>query len=223
MRRLPFLFATLVLAAGCSGEDSVPKHLMDDSKAVEPAVELQGITHPALLTAVRTIRADDVEPGSLAAACLRGRGRDTQASGQLVERIGVANESVTFRGPSGRSVSGCDNSPGPREGSRRWCGGAYGVLYGGRLRDPRLDILCTTGDGRPMGFAWIEPDAKAGYIAVKQPGYTEVYEVAAGLPVRIATTTGVEIEGSHATFDLSQHDSNGRLIRKYRLDARVAG
>ena len=105
-----------------------------------------------------------------------------------------------------------------------WCGGAAGRLYSGHLRDPRLNMAtCDSVDGDPMGFAWVEPDPKAKYLVVEQPGYAEVYETAGDLPVRVATVSGVLIEGSRATFELSEHDEAGRALRAYRLDARVAG
>ena len=82
---------------------------------------------------------------SRSATCLeRGRGDDRPRG--LVGRaswcpVGVGD----VRRESGAAVFGCDNSPGPREDDRRWCGGAYGQLYGGRLRDPRLGIgACRT-------------------------------------------------------------------------------
>ena len=74
-----------------------------------------------------------------------------------------------------------------------------------------------------MGFAWIEPGPGAKYVVVQQQGYAEVYEVGGGLPVRVTTTSDVEIEGSRATFELSEHYADGRAIRRYRVDARVAG
>ena len=46
----------------------------------------------------------------------------------------------------------------------------------------------------PLGFVWVEPEPRAAYVVVEQPGYVEVYAVAGELPVRVATTTGVEIE-----------------------------
>ena len=74
-----------------------------------------------------------------------------------------------------------------------------------------------------MGFVWIEPEPTAMYVVVRQPVFAEVYEVAGELPVRVATTTGVEIEGSRATFDLREHAADGRLLTAYRLEAAVAG
>ena len=102
--------------------------------------------------------------------------------------VTASSESVTSRDTSGRAVFGCDGGVGPREDGRRWCGAAYGMLAGGRLSDPRLDILCTTQDGRPIAFAWVEPAPGATYVAVREPGFVEVYRVVGGLPVRVATT-----------------------------------
>jgi hypothetical protein len=96
-------------------------------------------------------------------------------------------------------------------------------LIRGRLRDPRLDILCRTRSGAPVGLVWAQPSTSARYVAVEQPGYSEVYETAGGLPVRISTTSGVQTDDSLATFELSEHDANGDLVRRYRLTARVAG
>jgi len=221
-RCLPLLLAAIALA-GCTGnEGRAPSTLRDGTSAPELSVELEGIDDQAILTRVRTVGVRDVEPGSLAAECLRGRARDARPKGQLVERIGVASETVTLRDTSG--LHGCDDSPGPREEDRRWCGSSFGRLYGGHLRDPRLDIAgCTTADGLAMGFAWVEASRGARYVVVEQPGYVEVYEVAGGLPVRVATATGVEIEGSCASFDLREHAADGRLLRAYRLEAAVAG
>ena len=74
-----------------------------------------------------------------------------------------------------------------------------------------------------MGFAWVQPSPTTRYLIVEQLGYDEVYQVVGDLPVRVATASGVQIDGSRATFDLSEHDAGGRLLRKYRLEAAVAG
>jgi len=74
-----------------------------------------------------------------------------------------------------------------------------------------------------MGFAWIEPDPGARYVVVEQDGYAEVYQPARSLPVRIATVMGVEVEGSRATFRLSEHDADGGLLRRYELEVVAAG
>jgi hypothetical protein len=196
---------------------------MDGTSVRQPPVELQGSERPTVLTAMKVVDTSAVARHPSANACLQGRFRGTRAVGSVVERVGVTSETVTFREASLRGLIACDNSPGRREENRRWCGVSYGVLHSGRLRDPHLDVGCSTSDGEQMGFVWVQPAPATRYVAVLQPGYAEVYEVAAGLPVRVATTTDVEIEGSRASFDLSEHDASGGLVRKYRLEAAVAG
>ncbi len=101
---------------------------------------------------------------------------------------------------------------------------AVGRLEHGRLRDPRLDLAgCRNAAADPVAFAWVEPGRATRYVTVSQPGFTEVYRVAAGLPVRITTTSGVDQERSRASFRITEHDGDGRLLRAYTLDARVAG
>lgn len=213
-----------MLVAACDGnDDGAPTTLMNGAKAAELPVDLEGVENPAVLTSVTVRRVDEIEGASAVATCLQ-QDWDDLPYGPIVMRVGVSGESVTFRNRSRRGLYGCDNSQGAREEDRRWCGGAFGQLDGGHLRDPRLDMgACTTREGGLLGFAWIEPGPGAKYVVVQQPGYAEVYEVGGGLPVRVTTTSDVEIEGSRATFELSEHDANGRVIRRYRVDARVAG
>jgi hypothetical protein len=138
----------------------------------------------------------------------------------IVERTGVEGSSVTFRSDAG--LHACDRQ-GRREAGRL-CGTSFGVLKRGHLDDPRLDVAgCMTTSGDPLGFAWIATSPRTRYVAVMQDGYAEVYEPAGGLPIRIATATGIEIAGSRATFSLSEHDARGRMLRRYELDAVPAG
>ena len=218
---------TLVLgtmAMGCSGDEHAPSRLFDDAPVPELPVELEGVTSEWVLTRVRVISVADVEPGSMPASCLHVNWSEAEPAGRVVERIGVASQSVTFRDASGRGLYGCDNSAGPREDDSRWCGGAFGRLYAGHLRDPRLDLGgCSTGGEDPVGFAWVEPQRNARYVVVEQPAYAEVYRVAADLPVRVAATSDMDTEESRATFRLSEHDVAGRLLRRYQVDAVVSG
>jgi hypothetical protein len=220
---LCLLLAATTALSSCDGNgEPAPKKLMDGSPVREVPVELEGVDRPTALTKVLLRTAPD-EPGTASWTCLYGRSRGVDATGASIERVGVSSESVTVRESSGRGVFGCDNSLGPREENRPWCGSAHGVLYSGHLRDPRLSIGCQTRDERPMGFVWVEPEPRAAYVVVEQPGYAEVFPVAGELPVRVATTTGVEIEGSRASFDVREHGGDGRLLRAYRLEAAVAG
>jgi hypothetical protein len=214
----------LAVAASCSiGDDGAPTELVDGSPARAVPVELEGVEEPTVLTRARVVRVDALERGSPAAACLRGRGRGARPSGLAVERVGVSSASVTLREESGRALIGCDDSPGSREAGRRWCGGAYGRLTADRLRDPRLSILCTTDEGQPIGSAWLQPRPRTRYVAVEQRGFVEVYETSGELPVRVSTTTEVDLERSSADFAISEHDASGVLLRRYELHAVVAG
>jgi hypothetical protein len=214
--------ALVLLVAGCRTDENGPATLMDGSRAAPPGTTLEGISSPAVLTRARVIRPTAVASRSLAAACLRGPARNADPAGRIVERVGVSAETVTLAGDAG--LYGCDNSRGPREGDRRWCGSSFGRLYDGHLRDPRLDIAgCRASDDTPIGFAWVEPGRGARFLVVHEDAYAEVYETAGDFPVRIATVGGVEIEGSRAHFRLSEHDADGNVIREYELTAVPAG
>lgn len=207
--------------ASCSGDSRPPESLLDGSPVGTPPIELEGVVEPAVATKFRIISGSALESDPRVATCVRGRIR-IEPVGVVVERVGVASETVTYRADA--ELHGCDNSAGSREGDRRWCGSSTGRLYGGRLRDPRLDIVgCESASGERMGFAWIEPARDTRYVAVEQPGYTEVYETAGGLAVRVATTTDIDLERSGARFRVSEHDAEGRLLKRYVLDAVVAG
>lgn len=230
-RRSSTLFTAGVLAVlsvagstACAGEDSAPGRLMDDSEPPGLPIELQGVESPAVLTKVSVVPASEHSREPRSATCLsRGRG-STRARASAVERVGVRSETVTFEEESGSAVFGCDNSPGPREAERRWCGGAYGQLYGGHLRDPRLDIGgCRTDENEPIAFIWMEPGRATRYVAVRQPDFTEVYEPAGGLPVRIATTSGFASDPLGVTINLTEHDATGKLLSSRRVDAVPAG
>ena len=210
---------TLLLLAGCDTDGGRPSTLMDGSPTRGPEVDLEGVSSPAVATKLQRAL---TTPRSATASCIRAHGAQSRPHGASVERVGVESSTVTYVSDSG--LHGCDNSRGRREGHRRWCGTSFGVLRRGRLDDPRLDVAgCTTDSGAPMGFAWITAGPRARYVAVAQDGYAEIYEPAGGIPIRVATATGIEIDGSQATFRLSEHDAHGRLLRRYELDAVPAG
>jgi hypothetical protein len=192
---------------------------MDGSDAISPPVGLEGI-EDAVLTKARVVTPSE-RAGTASASCLMHEW-SVRPAGDSVERVGVTTESVTFREVDNRGVFGCSRSVGPQDSERRWCGLAYGRLHQGRLRDPRLDILCGT-TREPVGFAWVTPGPATRYVAVEQPGFVEVYRVLGELPVRVATVNGVDFERSSAHFDISEHDEQGRLTRRYTLEAAVAG
>ncbi|MGH3136943.1 MAG: hypothetical protein ACRDPV_10685 [Gaiellaceae bacterium] len=224
--QLVTLVAVLVLGAmpmtGCDGNEPAPTTLMNGSRAPELSIDLEGIESGIVLTSVAAGRRSEIDASAIVATCLERAGGD-HVSGPIVVRIGVDGESVTVRTRSTRGLYGCDNSQGPREADRRVCGVAFGQLAENRLRDPRLDLgACTTKDGAALGFAWVEPSPRTRYVAVEQDAYVEVYQTAGQLPVRV-TTSDVEVEQSSATFRVSEHGSDGGLIRRYRLEPSVAG
>jgi len=143
----------------------------------------------------------------------------------VVERIGVDGESLTFVDRTGRTLHSCDGGIDPAgEHIPPWCGGSAGLLFEGRLLDPRLDILCLDPrKRRPLAYAWVEPIAGAHWIGVDQGSYTEIYEVLAGMPVRIAGVHHVDLGRARATFEVTQYDSHGQALVRARLEAAVAG
>lgn len=136
-----------------------------------------------------------------------------------MERVGVSGRDITFRG-SGTTIEACDRSPHARAVRGLWCGGAGWTLQSGKVSDPRLDI-CTDRHGRGVvAFAWINAVPHAKWIVVDQPGLREVYPVAANLPVRVATVSGI---GSPTTFHTAQYDARGVLLARRTVKAVVAG
>jgi hypothetical protein len=224
-RRLALIASALpVLAStggGCSGDGTSPERLADGSRATAPRVELRVASDGPIRTSVLVRDAADVEPGSRLAACLRSR-LPARPSGALVERVTVDGATVTFRDRSRRWLHACDDVV-PLD-DRAWCSGASGRLFDGRLLDPRLSVAgCATPEGDPVAFAWVEPGADARYVVVRRDGWAEVYEIAAGLPIRVAASGGIVAEEARATFEVSEHDVRGTPLRSYVLDASVAG
>jgi len=213
------LIALALGASGCDGGEDVPTALLDGTPAAVSSIAFEGVGVPVVATAAETTAGDE---NDRAGECLEDwAGRSPRRA--AVVRVGVESESVTFRDASGTAVFGCDNSAGPREDDRSWCGGALGKLHDGRLLDPRLDVLCTTEDGDPMAFAWLQPGVRARFVVVAHDSYAEAYEAIGTLPVRVASTIGVDLESSSASFTVTEHDRAGALVRSHTVDARVAG
>ena len=154
----------------------------------------------------------------LTANCAAGDGPGPGAP--VVDRVGVRGRTITFRSRYS-SIHACDGNPRARRIYPPWCGGAAWTLRNGRVSDPRLD-LCYDKLSRPViGFGWINPVRQAKWIVVDQPGYREVYRVAAGLPVRVSTGSGLGRLGS-ATFRTAQYDARGVLLVKRKVVAAIA-
>jgi hypothetical protein len=162
--------------------------------------------------------------GRLDSCLFRGDRASVAPDAVVVERVGVDGESLTFPNRRGTGVYACDGGVDPvGERARPWCGAVFGELVDGRLLDPRLDVLCRTRKGAPLAYAFVQPVAGAHWIGVAQDGYTELYEVLAGLPVRIASTRDVSLDAARARFRVSQYDLVGRLLERGDLEAAVAG
>jgi hypothetical protein len=147
-----------------------------------------------------------------------------RSDSSVVERIGVFAESLTFAADDGNTVYSCDGGiDAARERKAPWCGGSAGRLVSGQLLDPRLDILCRDRSGKALAYAWVEPARVAHWIGVDQGSYVELYEVLGRLPVRIASTRGVELGRARATFRITQYDERGTALLTGKLEARVAG
>ena len=203
--------------------DEAPTQLANGSPARASPVVLERIDEPTVETDVEVIALAAVSTHSALARCL-GRLTTDAPITQVVVRTGVLGRSVTVGTRSRRALYACDGRSARGSDAGLWCGTAYGRLEHGRLLDPRLDLsACTGPTARPLAFAWTETRSDARYVAVRQPGYVEVYPVRGHFPVRIATTTGIDVAGSRASFEISEHDARGRLLRAYELEARVAG
>ena len=198
-RALTVAAAGLLLAAGCRD------HAKRNGHVFVGHVRMGGVGH---------FRSPPLR------ACLRrfGELRVTRRT-RVVERDGRLGASLTIADPPSPWLYGCDFAP----GLRKLCGGSVGEWRGGRLNDPRLDILCTDRARHPLAAAWIVPVPRARSIAVRERDETELYQNAGGLPVRIWTRDGVRYEHSSAVFDATQRAADGRTLAHERLRAAVAG
>jgi len=206
---------SVLLATGCDN-GSRPGRLLDG----QPAAEFRPIDG-SVVTETRVVRAAFL--GSRFAACVSDPSSFPPTT-LVVERVGVFGESLTFRDRDGRHLHSCDGGFDPTgERPPPWCGRSVGRLYDGRLLDPRLDILCRDARGRRLAYAWVVPAAGSHWIGVDQGSYTEVYEVAAGLPVRVATRSRIDTGAAKATFELTQSGIRGNDLLRGKLEAAVAG
>jgi hypothetical protein len=210
------LLLAVVLLAGCDTGGGRPERLLYG----EAAQELKAVPESVIVIG-RVL--DGMTLGRRFTSC-RPAGVEIGNDAVVVERIGVFSESLTFADPGRKTVYACDGGTDPT-GERKlpWCGSSAGRLFRGKLLDPRLDILCRDRRGRKLAYAWVEPAAGVRWIGVDQGAYTEIYEVLAGLPVRIASTRGIESGRARAAFDVAQYDNHGNEVIEGKLEAQVAG
>lgn len=205
--------AAAVLAAGC-GHGGRPARLLDG----RPAAHFRPVPD-SVVAAARVLERADVDD------CLSGADRATVPADTLVvERIGVDSRSLTFANREQTRVYACDGGiDAAGERAPPWCAAVFGELVDGRLLDPRLDVVCRDRARRPLAYAFVDPVAGAHWIGVRQEGYVELYEVLAGLPVRVAGTRGVDVEDARATLEVAQYDAEGHELVHGTLEAAVAG
>jgi hypothetical protein len=211
------LVLVVLVAAACSGGGR-PRHLLYG----QPAAEFRPV-RGSVMTEGRIVRRATL--GRRLDSCLFPADRTgVPVNAKVVDRVGVVGESLTFVNRNGTGVYACDGGI-DSAGERRlpWCGEVFGALADGRLLDPRLDVICRDRKGAPLAYAFVEPVAGAHWIGIDQGRYTEIYEVLAGLPVRVATTRRVSLANARATFEVTQYDVHGRELMKGEVDAAVAG
>jgi len=202
-----------VVVAGCDSDER-PERLLYG----QPAAEFRPVSG-SVVALGRVLRGT-----TLGQRFLLCRPESVARDALVVERIGVLGESLTFVDRDRRTVHACDGGVDPAgERQRPWCSGSAGRLFEGRLLDPRLDIGCRDGKGRPLAYAWIEPVAGARWIGVDQGGYTEIYEVLGRLPVRISSARNIDLQRSRAAFEVSQYGVEGRELIRGRVETAVAG
>ena len=209
-----------VVQVACLGGDGTPSELVDGSAARVPSVALDGVSSLQLATKAAAFDLRKATSGPLS-RCL-AKTREHVPRSPIVRRVGAEGASVTYRTASGRDLVACDGTD--REHGQTWCGVALGRMRGERLADPRLDLAsCSTPSGEPVAFAWLEPGPRTRYVAIRREGYVEVYPVITGLPVRVASASGIDVDTSSVSFDASEHDAEGQSLRSYTLTTRVAG
>jgi hypothetical protein len=213
---LTVLLLAIVLLGGCDSGGDRPERLLYGQ-----AAQAFGPVPGSVMAFGRVL--DGTTLGRRFTSC-RPTGAAVRGDAVIVERTGVFGESLTFADDDRKTLYACDGGT-DAAGERKppWCGSSAGVLVSGKLLDPRLDIACSDRKGRRLAYAWVEPAAGVRWIGVDQGSYTEIYEVLAGLPVRIASARGVQPDRARAAFDVTQYDNHGEELIEGKLEAQVAG
>jgi hypothetical protein len=220
--RIVLVALAALVQVACLGDGEPPTQLVDGSPARAPSVTLDGVASRQVETKAAALDLPKAATGPVA-RCLATT-REHVPHAPIVWRVGVDGASVTFRTASGRDLVACDGTALIAGHSPTWCGVALARMRGERLLDPRLDLAsCSAPSGDSVAFAWIRPGPRTHYVAIRRDGFAEVYPVISGLPVRVATTSGIDLDSSSGSFGVSEHDADGRVLRMYTLNARVAG
>lgn len=207
--------AAVVIATGCGAGGGRPTRLLDGRPVTSFEPVDGSVIAPARV----------VQVGARADACLTSADQaNVAADTPAVERVGVDGESLTFAGRDGAVVYACDGGVDPAgERAPPWCHTVLGQLDHGHVLDPRLDVICRDRRRRSLAYAFVEPVAGARWIGVREDGYVELNEVLGDLPVRVATTSGIDLDNARTTFELMQYDTAGRELVHGEMEAAVAG
>ena len=213
----------LAVAGGCGGGDGFdpPARLADGS--VPPPVpaalaELEG----ASMTGVRVVRGLQLEQAPYADCIDRAPGGPPAIA---VERVAASGRTLTFATDDRQQVVGCDGAAQAREPSGPWCGLAVADwLAGGRLSDGRLNLAnCLSADRSTVAFAWVTPAPRAGWLVVEHDDFREVYEQNGPLPIRVATTDGIDEDTSSVRIPVSSYAEDGTKLADDTVELQVAG
>jgi hypothetical protein len=210
--------SAVFVAAGCEHGGSRPARLLDG----RPALRFTPV-RASVVTAGRVLTRSEL--GRRLDACISAVDRASVAPDTtVVERVSVAGESLTFANRGRSGVFACDAGIDPAgERAPPWCHAVFGELAGGRVLDPRLDVICRDRERRPLAYVFVDPVPGARWVGVQQRDYVELYEVLGGLPVRLATTSGIDVEQALARVEIAQYDAEGRELVRGQLEAAVAG
>lgn len=210
--------ALCLLTTACAGREMpAPSQLYDGTPPERAPAQLRSLG-PVVLG-----RSRPLARGAPALQRCAGRfpGLGTQPRSGVARR-GVDGGSVTFA--VGPLVFGCDSAAGAREPPAWGCGGAAGKRRAGALADARLGLAnCIDRSGRAVAFAWVEPAVNSRWLAVERGGWRELYEVDPALPVRVATTTGIDERKGVVRLEVRHVSAAGRELRRDELQLRVAG
>ena len=210
----------------CAATDAPPTALMDGLEPTSVAGRARGCR--------RARRADEGprrrarrtrSPGRRSAACLDIGYAGARQRGPSVERVGVDRRERHASRRAGAAVFGCDEQPRPAGGrpSLVWRR-LRSALRRDAARPASRHRRVQTRDGDAHRFVWVAAGSRPRATSrSRQPDYTEVYEPAGGLPVRIATTQ----RRRHSTTlarDLRplRARRGGKLLRAVRARSRAS-
>jgi hypothetical protein len=211
--------ATLPLGCGADRTPETARTLLDGSPAPALPAALARAGVRGRLSLLQLLRAEALPAGDR--GCVSGFRTEFRLppGTAVVRRVGTHTESLTFVDAAKRVVLGCDRTDADVQ---KWCGRSVGRLFGGRLRDPRVDIGCRTARAGRIAFGWLRPAPRTRWVVAGDGDDADVEIVAAGFPVRVSGAR-VDVDTSSASFSIVEYDVNGTEVRRYALRSSVSG